>query len=358
MRAYLAIVLAVILQCGSAPRACAALPIARDTIAASIEVDSGRRVVVITAGAWTLLPAGNTGGGAHDGHHTASAIRFVWPVDGWVHGLRFRAFARDGRSVSRAMLHHLEILNPGRRDLFLQMPERTFEMGSETADILLPATVGIPVTAGAPMAVSIAWRNAGTDTLHDVMVELTVDWTPVNMMPRPVTVLPVTMQVLTSGGETSFDVPPGQGTWATDYPLSIDGRVLAFGGHLHDYGIDIQLSDVSVSPARPMLRLASQHDGTGRVTGVERKEPGVAGSGIKLRAGHVYQLVGRYANSSGRMIAHGGMAYLVILFAPGRPDAWPPADTGSVVYRAALASHGLSGTAMPMAMHGPTVGHP
>lgn len=322
-----------------------------DSTAASARVDSARHEVVVTAGSWTLAADGGAHAG-HAGHLPQPPARFVWPVDGWVHGMRFRAVTRDGRAVPRSLLHHLAIINLSRRDLFLQIPERLFEMGSETADIELPRTVGVPVTAGAPMAVTLAWSAAGTDALAEVSVELTIDWSPANSAPRPLSALLVTMQVITTAGETSFDLPPGNAKWATDYALGVDGRILAAGGHLHDYGTGIQLRDLSTPAAGAVIQLSSRRDAAGHVTGIERKMPGLTGNGIPLEAGHLYRLEGGYANPKATPVERGGMVFLVLLFAPTRVDDWPSADVNAASWKGYLEQTGLTGNGPAMVMGG------
>jgi hypothetical protein len=312
-----------------------------DSLVAQVRVDSSRHEIVILAGPWHRPSMGDMAG-MQMMHHVAVATPFSWPVDGWIRSLRFRARTRDGHDVPRSALHHLAVVNLGRRDLFYPIPERMFEMGGETADIVLPGSTAIPVVAGTSMALTIAWGNAGHDALPDVTVELTMEWLPTTTTPTPRSVFPVTMQVTTLAGATSFDLPPGEHGWGTIYALSVTGHVLAAGGHLHDFGTAILLRDLSAPASALVLSLASQHDKAGRVTGMERMMPGEAGPGIPLRAGDWYQLEGHYANPTGTTIAGGGMAFLVLLFAPDRPDDWPPADLHAASWQRFLDQIGLT----------------
>lgn len=313
-----------------------------DSLVAHVRVDSSRHEVLVSAGPWRRAPMSDDMMAMPGMHHVAAAATFNWPVGGWVRGLRFRARTRDGHDVPRSALHHLALVNLGRRDLFYQIPERMFEMGGETGDIVLPGSVAIPVAAGTPMVLTIAWGNSGRDPLPDVTVELALDWLPENSMPAPLSAFPVTMQVTTAAG-TSFDLPPGANAWASLFPMTVAGQVVAAGGHLHDFGTGILLRDLSMPGSGPVLSLASRQNGAGHVTEIQRTLPGLNGPRIELRAGDLYQLEGRYANTTGITISDGGMAFLVMLYAPDRPGDWPVADSQAVMWRQFLEHIGVAG---------------
>ena len=314
----------------------------RDTVVTSIRVDSARHEIVLTSGPWRRASMGHGAVMGMDmAHHVAAATTFSWSVDGWVRSLRFRARTRDGHEVPRSALHHLAMVNLARRDLFYQIPERMFEMGSETADIVLPGSIAIPVNAGMPMALTIAWGADDYDATADVTVELTMDWWPADTRARPITVYPVTMQVMTLAGETSFDLPPGASRRSTLYPVPLAGRILAAGGHLHDLGTEISLRDISLAGSEPVLSLASQHDAAGHVTGIERVLSGAKGAGIPIYAGHRYQFEGRYFNPNVNTVAEGGMAFLVLLIAPERAGNWPQADPEAASWQMFLTRIGI-----------------
>jgi len=192
-----------------------------------------------------------------------------------------------------------------------------------------------------PMALTIAWGADDYDGTADVTVELTMDWWPVGSG-QPVEALPVTMQVVTIAGATAFDLPPGESSRSTLYQLPTAGRILAAGGHLHDLGTGISLRDISLAGSSPVLSLASQHDATGRIAGVDRVMSGLTGPGIPVYAGHRYQLEGRYSNQSSNTITAGGMAFLVMLVAPDRPTDWPMPDPRAPSWQSFLAQIGVN----------------
>ncbi len=306
----------------------AAFATARGAAQVTVRVDSSHHQVIVVVGPWDVPGAAPGASGPHAGHTEAPTVRFVWPVDGWVHGVRLRILDARGTVLSRRLIHHVQLINFSRRELEYPAAERLAGFGGETDDLHLPASIGVPVSAGMAMAIATAWRNPDPAPIHGVRIEFAVDWLPTNFVPRPVSVLPVALVVIHDVFEhNAFDLPPGPSTYTRDFPWTVSGRVLAVGGHLHDYGISLTLLDASTPTPRRVLSITSKRDSTGHVLGVSRLLPGAMGSGTALRAGRTYRVVGSYQNTSGAAIAAGAMSHLVVLFAPDHLEAWPAVDS-------------------------------
>src|SRR5690606_8355583 len=157
----------------------------------------------------------------------------------------------------------------------------------------LPASVGIPITAGTTMGVVVAWHNNDDEAHRNVSVSLEVEWLPTNTAPRPLSVLPVYLDVRYPIGQpVDFDLPPGPQQFAADFTMPIDGRVIAAGGHLHDFGVGLELTELGGNEKRSLITLATTRDADGRVSAVARKYPGIRGNGIRLVKGSTYRLTG------------------------------------------------------------------
>lgn len=293
----------------------------------TVRLDSTSHEVVIAAGSWDVPPNNSSYGAMHEGHLDAPTARFTWPVSGWVRGVRLVVRDRNGRELPRTLLHHLAVVNFGRRQLLKPTPERLIAFGAETDDMRLPASVGIPVEAGMPMAMTLAWFNASGTTIPGASVEVTFEWMARNQMPRPRAVYPVGIDVdYAMGVNSGYDLPPGASVQTADVAFPINGRILAAGGHLHDFGTALELRDLSQPAPRRVIRLASKQDHAGRVTGIERAVPGAAGSGIRLTTGRQYQLLASNENPTGKTLPQSAMAYLVLLYAPDAKTSWPVID--------------------------------
>jgi hypothetical protein len=326
---------------GPAPR------LAADTEATvTMTVDSSRHEILIKAGPFFLPNMGKM-----DDHammdmgmgHFTPVYHFVWPVEGWMRGFRTQVVDAQGKELPKSLMHHMIAINFSRRQALYPAAERLFGAGKETADATIPATIGVPMKPGMDMGFYIMWHNDTGNDLDGVYLSLALTYSPRNQNPRPVEVLPLYMDVnLTVGGSNTFDVPPGRSEKAWTFTFPVNGRLLGYGGHLHDHGVSVRLEDAASGKVIAQVKAIRDQDGT--VTGVTRSLPGVRGEGIKLRAGHSYRVVGVYDNPTGQLIKNGAMAHLSGIFAPDDPSSWPGIDESDPEYQKDLAALEVQGS--------------
>jgi hypothetical protein len=324
----------------------------------SLTVDSSRHEITVRAGPYDVAPMGKMSGLGMMDHEMAGGIegmgtdtpllRFDWPVDGWARGFRISVVDREGREVPRRALHHLILVNFDRRQLLYPMLERLLGAGSETEDVSLPRSVGIPVRRGMAMGLYLGWHNEGMASLEGVSLRLTIQWMPRNQAPEPVSVLPLYMDAnLTVGVSNAFDVPPGHSERSWTFTMPLSGRLLGVGGHLHDYGTALRLEEVARN--RTLITLTARRDSAGRVLGLGRKLFGVSGEGLLLKAGRVYRIVGVYDNPTGQLRRGAAMAHMVGLFVPRDLSRWPAVDwSDSVIHRDVAALNDSAALVRPM----------
>lgn len=269
--------------------------------------------------------------------------RLTWPVDGWVRGFHLDVCDAEGQAFPEEVVHHIVLVDLDRRQLWRPIAERLLGIGEETADASLPESIGVPVRQGEAMAIHIMWHNL---TGHPIRAyyRLTLEYTPVNQVPRPLDVLPVALEVSPAiGALPAYDIPPGGSERGFAFTVPVDGRVLAVGGHIHDYGKSVAIEDVETD--RVLFRVRSVQTADGRVTGVRRKLLAIRGRGVRLRANHLYRIIAIYNNPTADSVA-GVMAQLAMIFAPDRAGSWPAVDTTNAAYRSDLAS--LGGADVPV----------
>ena len=297
----------------------------------AVTVDSSRNIVVITAGPFKIpggYQAANTG---HDHGHRLPMMRFNWPTDGWLRGASLTLTGPDGSELPRQLVHHVNVVNFARRQLIYPAVERTLAMGQETEDIRLPVGVGVPVSSRMPMGLLLAWHNEGTE-LEGVTLTLELEYSPANLMPRPVSVLPVYLDVTWPvASAVDFDLPPGPQEFSAEVTMPLDGRIIGAGGHLHDFGTSIRLEEMDGDEPSEVLGLKTTLADDGTLQKVERKFPGVSGRGIKLHANRRYRITGSYNNPLDETLTRGAMVHMILLFAPEDPTSWPRADDRSVL---------------------------
>src|SRR5258708_38879994 len=110
-------------------------------------------------------------------------------------------------------------------------------------------------------------HNQTGRALDGVFWRMTVKWSPTNLQPRPISVLPIYMDTnMSEDGNNEFSVPPGRTTKSFEFTLPVGGHLLGGGGHLHDYGSSVRLAD-----AEP-----------GSVLRTRRARPGSAASAATL----------------------------------------------------------------------------
>ena len=322
-----------------------------------VTVDSSRHELTVTSGPFDLpnMPPMEDHAMMDLGmSHDTRLQRFEWPVNGWFRGFRVELVDGHGRAVPAHVMHHMIMVNFSRRQLLYPAAERLMGTGTETGEVNVPKTIGVPMKPGMKLGMYIAWHNDTGQDLEAVYLKLIMLWTPKNQNPQPVNALPIYMDVnLTVGGTNTFDVPPGKSSKAYEFTLPVGGRLLGVGGHMHDYGSGVRLEDAETGNV--LTRVRAERDAQGKLVRVSRKLFGVSGEGLRLKPNHRYRVVGEYDNPTGKLRVNGAMASMVGLFVPDDMKRWPAADPRDPTYQRDLASlevRGAAGASMEGHHHG------
>jgi len=202
----------------------------------AVRIDSTRREVTLRAGPFTIPASQGGGGHAHHGAHDMPGsqtpfLQFRWPMTGWLYAFSVQVVDRQGTPLPRTLIHHVNMMNLERRALLYDAVERTMAAGSETGDVEIPRSVGFPMTAGTAMGLVAAWANDTGKDITGVELVVTYRWSPTNLNPRPLDVLPLYVDVNYRGaGQTdSYDLPTGRSAKQFEFTMPIDGRLLARG---------------------------------------------------------------------------------------------------------------------------------
>ena len=332
------------------PRALQAL--ARDlpgqAVGLRIDVDSARGAVLALAGPFRLPPssAGMQDRPSHVHVQPSMAmgeavpLRFDWPVEGWMRGFELRIYDADGAELPSSFIHHFVVINFDRRDMVYPTVERLLGIGQETGDVVLPASIGVPLTQGQRMGMYAVWNNQ-LDHEIDVYLRLALRWTPATGRSNLRAVIPVSLDVNhTPGASSAYDIPSGRSTRSFDFQVPVDGRLLALSGHMHDFGIGVRLEDTS--EGRQIAQIKAIRDEEGRVLRMEQKKRlGFLWRGVELREGRSYRVVAEYDNPQADTLRMGAMGHLVAVIAPEDWRAWPRIDPTDPEYQTDVAGWGL-----------------
>jgi hypothetical protein len=302
-------------------------------------VDSSKHHVIITLGPCTVPALGTMNMGhmsnmemmVHSPGHEDVRAHFRWPADVWMRSFDLKLFDRNHHQLDQpTTMHHMELLDFDRRQVIYPMVERVFGMGEETSGAKIPKSVGLPLDRGMDMGLYVMWNNHTDRPLHDVSFQLTIGYAPRNLVPRPTIVLPFKADVnVHPGAGDAFDLPPGGGSKSSTFTMEVSGRLLAVGGHLHDFGKELRLEDAI--NGKVLARVKAERMPDGRVTGVSHGLYGIVGRGPHLIAGHQYRLVAVYEGSPADSI-RGAMGLMGGIIAPDDYARWPRLDRTNPAY--------------------------
>lgn len=290
-----------------------------------IVVDSARHDVVITVGPCTLPPMSMAMpdmamGGEYSGKADIRT-QFLWPATVYLRGWELTMLDSLGHILPQSTMHHIELVNFDRRQLVYTLAERVLGIGEETQRMIIPKSVGMPLAKGSHMGFFIMWNNTTDTEMKGIYLRLRMPWAHTNMTPRPVVVLPFKVDVNHHPGRgDAFDVPEGSGSKATLFTVPLGGRLIAIGGHLHDYGKELRIEDVATGRVIARVRANRRPDGT--VISVAHRLFGVLGRGPRLHPGREYRLVAVYENPTGKPIM-AAMGLVGGVIAPDNIKRWP-----------------------------------
>lgn len=303
-------------------------------LAARVTVDPERGEITIELPA-VDLPAGAH---AHASHHAVAVPAAVaeLPVGGAVTGFRTELLDAAGRPLPADLVHHFNVLDPRRRELFLPIAQRVAASGKETGAVRFPwLLVGKPFQAGDRVVASAMLHSPTSSSYRGVRARMVWQYVPARR-PWPLfTVAPWQLDVAFPVGDKSFDLPPGRSERSYEGSPAVPGHILAIGGHLHDYGERLELWDVTTNEL--IWRGAPARDSSGRVGAVPiRRLYGFTRLGVHITPRHRYRVRVVYDNPTGHVVPAGGMGVVAGLFLPDRGVAWPAADPRDSLYQADL----------------------
>jgi hypothetical protein len=245
-----------------------------------------------------------------DAHDPAMQLSPAWimgmPISGWLTSFQTRVLDGAGRPLPREILHHINLVRPDRRELFMPVMQRLVAGSQETDRIGLPFPFGVPIEEGDTILIVALLHNPTGQSL-DVTVETTIHYDTEAWLDR-MGVQPFYIDIQPPPDPASFDVPPGRSTFTWEGSPAVDVRVLGLGGHLHQFGQELRLEEVrSEGPARVLWRTHPTTTEEGKIRGVPRQTFLLRG-GIPLSSDRRYRIVAVYDNPTGRTIPSGGMA--------------------------------------------------
>jgi len=243
------------------------------------------------------------------------------PVDGWLHGFDVRMEDSEGNALPMDLLHHVNFIDPDKRDVFAPIARRVIAAGRETNQKRLPDLLGYPIQAGDRMIISSMFANPVGKDIPKAFLRVRISYSLEEdgfMQPRDV--YPFHLDVMGPVGAKDFAVPPGKTVHAYEASPVIEGRILGIGGHLHDFATVLRLENVT--EGKVIWEAEPEYGAEGRLTGVSESLLLMTG-GIKVSPDNVYRIYVEYQNPMAHPAPDGGMGEIGGVILASKDVVWP-----------------------------------
>jgi hypothetical protein len=269
-----------------------------------------------------------------------------FPVSGFIYALHAEIVDEAGRQLPSQLLHHMNVMDPTERELFLPISRRILASGMETGEIRFPWLLfGTRFRSGQRILANAMVHNPTAVAYRGVRVRLVLSYVP-ERRPWPFfSVVPWQLDVAFPVGDKSFDLPPGRSERSYEGSPAVDGKLIVIGGHMHQYGRTIEFWDATTG--KMLWHGEPEPAPPGRPSAVPiARLYSLAGIGLRITPAHRYRVRVVYENPTGHPIVGGGMGVVGGLFMPDRKAVWPTTDQDDPLYQQDL-RHFMGPVGMP-----------
>ena len=254
---------------------------------------------------------------AHTDHmHTAQPPpQFLsMPFDGWIRAYHPRLVDGRGKAVPSRLLHHVAFYNTARPDFVCpNKQEHIFGAGGEMNDWPSTPGYGYPVRRGDRIRITGMFHNSTATSYPQVYLEVGMEYTRSESAATAMRSVYPTWLDVKSCGDSSYDLKPGRNVTAGDVTMNYPGILLGLGGHMHDYGHELVLENLSRK--QTVATLAAKLDPSGHIISMPIVMFTDEG-GYKVAAGDHMQVTAAYDNPTGHVLRDGAMGIVVGYFLP------------------------------------------
>jgi len=256
-----------------------------------------------------------------------------FPLNGSIYALHAELVDETGRRLPTELLHHMDVMDPGERELFLPISRRILASGMETGEIRFPWVLfGARVRAGERVLANAMIHNPTAVGYRGVRVRLVLSYVPEHR-PWPLfSVMPWQLDVAFPVGDKSFDLPPGHSERSYEGSPAVDGKLVVIGGHMHRHGRTIEFWDATTGKRLWHGEPAPAPPGEPSAVPIA-KLYSATGLGLRITPTHRYRVRVIYENPTGHVIPDGGMGVVGGLFVPDRKVVWPATALSDSLYQ-------------------------
>lgn len=233
----------------------------------------------------------------------------VVPFDGWITAYHPSLVDDAGNKLPGRMLHHVAFWNTARSDFLCpNKDEHIFGAGGEMNDWPALPGFGYRVHKGDRIRVTTMFHNPTEQSFASAWLVVRMEYQPEGAPLK--SVYPAWFDVKQCG-ESGFPLLAGGTTLSADIPVNFSGRLLGVGGHMHDYGEQLSLSDTTRK--QPIATLKATLDVEGHIRSMPMAVFLDRG-GFEIKKGETVEVEARYGKPR---VAHAdGMAIVVGYFLP------------------------------------------
>jgi len=235
------------------------------------------------------------------------------PFDGWIIAYHPRLANAAGSTLPGRLLHHVAFWNVSRSDFLCpNKEEHIFGAGGEMNDWPALPGFGYAVRKGNRIRVNTMFHNPTASSYREAYIEVVMEYRRADSGAQIKSVYPTWFDVMECGN-SGYELAPGANVTTGKFTLRHTGTLLGLGGHLHDYGIQLDVTNATRN--EPMATLPSTLDAAGRilampmVTFLER-------GGYRLNHGETVRVTATYDNRTGKRLPDGAMGIAVGYFLP------------------------------------------
>jgi len=257
---------------------------------------------------------------AHTPHDVMpQAPDFFWtvPFDGWLVSYSPELLDADGNDIEAKLLHHVAFWNEGRADFLCpNKAEHVFGAGGELTRWPPLPGFGYEVHHGDRIRISTMFHNPTATSYPKAFLAVQVSYVTETAVesgiPKLRSVYPAWFDVMECD-ESGYDLKTGESVKAGTFQMPQAGLLLGVGGHLHDYGRTITVTNETRK--EQIAKLTAEVNEKGMLDSVP-VVTFLSRGGYHLAAGDRVKVAAEYMNFSGQAIPDGAMGIAVAYFLP------------------------------------------
>ena len=249
----------------------------------------------------------------HTGVAQAPTVFLDIPFNGWITAYHPRLLDGVGQPEPGRLLHHVAFYNTARPDFLCPTKqEHIFGAGGEMNDWPTLPGFGYRVHKGDRIRISTMFHNPTETSYPRTWLEVKLDYRTATQGEPLKSVYPAWFDV-GECGNSGYDLGPGRTLKMGEFKLGFNGRLLGVGGHMHDYGRQLDL--YNLTRGEDVAALKAQLDSSGRIQSMPIVRFTDRG-GYKLSKDDVLRVSSIYESPLSKPIPEGAMGIVVGYFLP------------------------------------------